>query len=196
MMDTQEDISRYANFLQEDSNFVAPFLSGSQNTSMSIQESLSEVEIVPSNPTKRDGNFSVDEDNLLVSAWLKLAWMPCMNNTYKTTCFASSLSSQWGTMNRETSKFAGFMAKVEVRNQSGATNQMKSVSKERSKGLPQTPSSIDQVGSNDDDTMMLERPIGRKAKKAKQKRTNGDKESHEQDKEAFHIKVDRVRMDA
>ena len=35
-----------------------------------------------------------------------------------------------------------------------------SVSKERSKGLPQTPSSIDQVGSNDNDTMVLERPIG------------------------------------
>ena len=39
--------------------------------------------------------------------------------------------------------------------------------KERSKWLPQTPCSIDQVGSNDDDIMVLERPIGRKAEKAK-----------------------------
>ena len=82
--------------------------------------------------------------------------------------------------------------------------------KERSKGLPQTPSSIDQVGSNDDDTMILEKPIGRNAKKAKRKRTYGDKgfgdylakklqyfqESHEQDKEALRIKADRVRVDA
>ena len=81
-----------------------------------------------------------------------------------------------------------------------------SVLKERSKGLPQTPSSIDQVGSDDDDTMVLERPIGRKAEKAKRKRTDGDKgfedylakklqyiqESHEQDKEALRIKANRV----
>ena len=81
--------------------------------------------------------------------------------------------------------------------------------KERSKGLPQTPTSIDQVGSNDDDTMEVERPIGRKAKKAKRKRTDGDKgfddylakklqylhESHEQDREALRIKADKVRVD-
>ena len=72
--------------------------------------------------------------------------------------------------------------------------------------LPQTPSSIDRVGSNDDDTMVLERPIGRKAEKAKRKRTDGDKgfedylakklqyiqESHEQDKEALRIKANKV----
>ena len=46
--------------------------------------------------------------------------------------------------------------------------------KERSKGLPQTPSSIDRVGNNDDDTMEVERPSGRKAEKAKRKRTDGD----------------------
>ena len=49
---------------------MAPFLSGSQNTSMPIQEPLLEVEIVTSNPTKCGGNFSVDEDNLLVSTWM------------------------------------------------------------------------------------------------------------------------------
>ena len=50
-----------------------------------------------------------------------------------------------------------------------------SVPKERSKWLPQTLSSIDQIGSNDDDTVVLERPIGRKAEKAKRKRIDGDK---------------------
>ena len=35
-----------------------------------------------------------------------------------------------------------------------------SMPKERSKGLPQTQSSVDQVDSNDDDTVVLERPIG------------------------------------
>nr|POE60910.1 endo-1,3-1,4-beta-d-glucanase [Quercus suber] len=69
-MGTQEEITRWANISQMDDDFLAPLLSGSQNTSMPIQESCPEVEIVTPNPTKRGGNFSVDEDNLLVSAWL------------------------------------------------------------------------------------------------------------------------------
>ena len=57
--------------------------------------------------------------------------------------------------------------------------------------------------------MEVERPIGRKAKKAKRKRIDGDKgfddylakklqylqESHEQDREALRIKADKVRVD-
>ena len=112
-MDTQEDISLYANILQEDSNFAAPFLNGSQNTSMPIQESCLEVEIITPNPTKRGGNLSVDEDNLLVSAWLNISidamqgigqrvekfWEKiwqffCENNTYGTTRSTSSLQSR------------------------------------------------------------------------------------------------------
>ena len=46
---------------------------------------------------------------------------------------------------------------------------------ESSKGLPQTPNWIDQVDSNDDDTVVLKRPIGKKVEKAKRKRKNGDK---------------------
>ncbi|XP_030969672.1 glutathione S-transferase T3-like [Quercus lobata] len=265
-MDTQEEITRYDNISQMDDDFLAPFLNESQNTSIHSQESCPEVEVVTPNPTKRGSNFSVDEDNLLVSAWLntsmdavqgtdqrieqfwKKVWQYfCENNTYGTTRSASSLQSRWGNVNRETSRFAGFMAKVEARNPSGATyedklkeakelyrdsptstsgkksvfafehcwvvlkNQPKwGMPKERSKGLPQTPSSIDQVCSNNDDTMEVERPIGRKAEKAKRKRSDGDKgfedylvkkmqymqESHEQDNEALRIKADRVRVDA
>ena len=72
-MDTQEDITRYDNISQMDDDFLAPFLSRSQNTSMPIQESLPEVEIVTSNPTKHGGNFSVDEDSLLVSTRLNIS---------------------------------------------------------------------------------------------------------------------------
>ena len=115
-MGTQEEITRYTNISQmDDDDFLAPFLSGSQNASMSIQESCPEVEIVTFNPTKRASNFSVDEDNLLVSAWLNTSvdavqgtdqrvekfwekiWQYfCENNTYRTICSASSLQSQWG----------------------------------------------------------------------------------------------------
>ena len=111
---------------------------------MPIQEFLPEVEIVTSNPTKRGGNFSVDEDNLLVSAWLNTSvdavqgtnqrvekfwekiWQYfCENNTYRTTRSASSLQRWWGNINSETSRFAGFKAKIEVRNKSGGTNEDK-----------------------------------------------------------------------
>ncbi|XP_023901088.1 glutathione S-transferase T3 [Quercus suber] len=123
-----------------DDDFLAPLLSESQNTSMPIQESCPEVEIVTPNPTKHGGNFSVDEDKLLISAWLntsmdavkgtdqridkfwKIIWQYfCENNTCGTTCSASSLQSRWGNISRETSRFAGFMAKIEARNPSGGT---------------------------------------------------------------------------
>ena len=102
----QEDYEQYGNFLQADSDFVEPFLSGSQNPSMPIQ-SLPKVEIVTS---KRGGNFSVDEDLLLISAWLNISmdavhgtdqkgerfWMKiweyfCVNNTYGTRHSNTSL---------------------------------------------------------------------------------------------------------
>ncbi|KAL4598249.1 hypothetical protein ACB092_11G047700, partial [Castanea dentata] len=205
----------------------------------------------------------VDEDNLLVSAWLNISvdavqgtdqktdtfwekvWQYfCENNTYGTTRSVSSVTSRWGTISREISKFAGLLAKIEARNPSGSTDQMKledakvlymksshnkkvafafehcwavlknqpkwTTLKKKSKGLPQTPSSIDQVGSNNDDTVVLERPIGRKAEKAKRKRTDGDtafedylakklqyiQDAQEQEKEALRIKADRVRVEA
>ena len=104
-------------------------------------QSLPEVEIVTS---KRGGNFSVDEDLLLISAWLNISmdavhgtdqkgerfWMKiweyfCMNNTYRTRHSNTSLSSRWGNISRVTSRFAGFMAKAEARNRSGATDEDK-----------------------------------------------------------------------
>ena len=107
-------------------------------------QSLPEVEIVTSNPTKRGGNFSVDEDLLLISAWLNISmdavhgtdqrvdkfWEKiweffCKNNTYGTTRTSTSLSSRWGNISRETSRFAGFMAKAEARNRSGAADKDK-----------------------------------------------------------------------
>ena len=139
----QEDIEQYGNFLQRDSDFVEPFLSGSQNPSMPIQ-SLPEVEIVTFNSTKSGGNFSVDENLLLISAWLNIdmdakhgtkqngekIWAKiweyfCANNTYGTTCSSSSLLSRWGNINREISRIAEFMAKIKARNRSGATDEDK-----------------------------------------------------------------------
>ena len=78
--------------------------------------------------------------------------------------------------------------------------------KERSKDLPQTSSSIGEVGGEGGDNMTeFERPIGRKAEKANRKRKDGDKdfgeyfvkklhyieEAHEQEKRLFESKQKR-----
>ena len=44
-----------------------------------------------------------------------------------------------------------------------------SMPKERSKGLSQTPSSTDQVGSNDDNTMEVERQLAEKPKRLRER---------------------------
>ena len=98
------------------------------------------LSVTPKTAT-RGGNFSVEEDVLLVSTWLNTSVDPvrgneqkqetftakvwryfCMHNTYGTKRFSSSLKCRWSIINRETSKFCGVMAKIEVKNQSGATD--------------------------------------------------------------------------
>ena len=84
-------------------------------------------------------NFSAEEDKLLVAAWLNTNVDPVYGNKqHKTTFYGkvakyfkdhktdstrsvSSLTSQWGTTNRETVKFCGFLAKIEAKNESGTT---------------------------------------------------------------------------
>ncbi|KAK9996092.1 hypothetical protein SO802_020778 [Lithocarpus litseifolius] len=180
---------------------------------MAIQ-SLPEVQIVTSNSTKRGGNFSVDEDHLLISAWLNIG----MNAVHVEARNRSGATDEdklkdakdlyKATLNPTTGKKIAFAYEhcwVVLKNQPKW-----SMPKEKSKGLSQTPSSIDQVDSNDDDIVVLERPIGRKAEKAKRKRTDDDKgfadylakklqyiqASHEQDQEALRIKVEKIRVDA
>ncbi|KAK9983529.1 hypothetical protein SO802_033054 [Lithocarpus litseifolius] len=74
------------------------------------------------------------------------------------------------------------MAKVEARNRSSATDDDKlKDAKDLYKATP-NPSTGKKIAfayehfdSNDNDTMVLEKPIGRKAEKAKRKRTDSDK---------------------
>ena len=143
-MNSQYNISQYANILQSDSNFEAQFLEKSQNPPMCIQDSSPKLEIVTPKTATWGGNFSVEEDVLLVSTWLNTSVDPvsgneqkqetftakvwqyfCQHNTYGTKRSSSSLKSRWSTINRETSKFCGVMAKIEAKNQSGVTDKDK-----------------------------------------------------------------------
>ena len=109
---------------------------------MSVQDSPSEAEIVtPKTTTKwgRGGNFSIEEDKLLVSAWLNISVdVEHGNEQNKGTFYTKiakyfgdhktdstrtvvSLKSRWGVINRETYKFCEVFAKVEAKNQSGTS---------------------------------------------------------------------------
>ena len=69
-MDSQWDLPFYTSIIQGDIEVDSHFLGVSQNNPMSVSNSTPKVEIVTINRTKQGSNFSVDEDNLLVSAWL------------------------------------------------------------------------------------------------------------------------------
>ena len=69
-MDSQWDLPFYTSIIQGDIDVDSHFLGVSQNNPMFVSNSTPKVEIVTINRTKQGSNFSVDEDNLLVSAWL------------------------------------------------------------------------------------------------------------------------------
>jgi DNA replication protein DnaD len=102
----------------------------------------------PSQPkikSTKKSNFSIEEDILLVKAWIRTSINPiqetdkkcnkfwnriCMNyhenkkeNTVERT--VHSLSNRWSSIQKFTNKFYGYLAQVETKNPSGATEQDK-----------------------------------------------------------------------
>ncbi|XP_050248607.1 uncharacterized protein LOC126695849 [Quercus robur] len=106
-----------------------------------------------------------------------------MDHKTDSTRSVASLTTRWGTINRETIKFVGSLAKIETKNESGTTAHDKDYPKWAStmprgdsrKEMPQTPDLIDQ-GVGADGIMDFERPIGRKAEKANRKRKDDGKD--------------------
>ena len=130
----------FTNLLQEDSNLDKELLGESQHTPMSNQESPFEVDMVPSKSRRRAGNFTVEEDKLLVSAWLNTSLDPVQGNEQKLDSFYTriwvyfhkfkefdsdrtmcSLMNRWSAINSCTSKFCGYLTQVESIHQSGIT---------------------------------------------------------------------------
>ncbi|XP_075670194.1 uncharacterized protein LOC142639957 [Castanea sativa] len=131
----------YTSIIQGQIDVNSPLLGVSQNNPISSPK----VEITTSNkPLRRGTNFSVEEDNMLVSAWLNTSIDAMHGNELKkerflakiwqyfyhyspsgTTRTVGSLSSRWGMINRETSRFYGFIAALEATPHSGTTEQDK-----------------------------------------------------------------------
>ena len=87
---------------------------------------------------KRSKNFSKDEDELLVSAWLNVSLDPVhgvdqsrstywkriydyfhINKTFDSDRTQSSLMSRWSGILHDVNLYAGCVSKIEARNQSG-----------------------------------------------------------------------------
>ena len=141
------DSRRYSLFtdvLRGNINLEDELFSLSENSAILVQDSPLNDEVATSKKKTTCGiSFSTEEDKLLVVAWLNTSVDPVYGNEqHKTTFYGkvakyfkdhktnstrsiSSLRSRWGVINRETVKFCGSLAKIEVKNESGTTTEMK-----------------------------------------------------------------------
>jgi hypothetical protein len=146
---TREDVF-FTNLLEEGSNMSIDFdmesgqLESPQGEVCTEQfPSENQLGSIAKKPT-RGVKFTVEEDLLLVSAWLNISMDPIVgnqqkHNTYwdkiyeyfekeKTSCIsrtANSLMHRWSTIQLKTNKFCGCLAQIERRNESGLNEQDK-----------------------------------------------------------------------
>ena len=131
----RRDLTFITGIMNGDIEIDSQFLGTSQNTPMSVSDSSPppppQVENASSTKGKQDSNFSVEENKLLVAAWLNTSvdvinsneqtqntfcqkvWEYFMQyNTSDTTRTVISLLSHWGAISEKTNKFAECMAQV------------------------------------------------------------------------------------
>ena len=82
-MDSQGALPLYASIIEEDIDIDSPLLGVSQNNPMFVSNSSPKVETITTNKGKQGVNFSVDEDKLLVLAWLNTSLDPMLGNELK-----------------------------------------------------------------------------------------------------------------
>ena len=129
------DLTYFTGIMNGDREIDSQFLGTSQNTPVSVSDfpppPPPQVENASSTKGKQDSNFSVEENKLLVAAWLNTSvdvinsneqtqntfcqkvWEYFMQyNTSDTTRTVISLLSHWGAISEKTNKFAECMAQV------------------------------------------------------------------------------------
>ena len=129
------DLTYITGIINGDIEIDSQFIGTSQNTPVSVSNSPPppppQVENASSTKGKRGSKFSIEEDKLLVAAWLntsvdainsneqtqntfrKKVWEYFMQyNTSSTTRTIVSLISRWGAISEKTNKFARCMAQV------------------------------------------------------------------------------------
>ncbi|KAI8548194.1 hypothetical protein RHMOL_Rhmol07G0253900 [Rhododendron molle] len=144
-MDSLQD-PFFSNLIHDGSNLGNQFMESqyvSQVGQVAQKESQFSVETEPV-AKKRGGNFSIEEDNMLVSAWLNISldavqgngqkpktfWIRVWEFFHENKTFTSgrndnSLMNRWSTIQLSTNKFCGYLAQIEAAHQSGMTEQDK-----------------------------------------------------------------------
>ena len=133
--------SSFTDVLQGNINLEDELFGVFESSPLLVEDSPLNDEVSTSKKKSTYGiNFNVEEDNLLVAAWLNTSVDPVYGNEqYKTTFYGkvakyftdhktdstrsvASLTTRWGTINRETVKFCGSLSKIEVKNESGTAD--------------------------------------------------------------------------
>ncbi|KAG6668568.1 hypothetical protein CIPAW_01G179900 [Carya illinoinensis] len=146
-----------------------------------------------SKKVQRGVSFTVEEDNLLVSAWLNISINAIRGTDQKSTqmwerittfyheykkpnianCSEGSLMNRWSTIQKWTNKFCAYIAKVESLHPSGATEQDKqhisTVGKKR-KSPKKVTNVVDVDQAEEDIEVLAERPLGKKAEKERERK--------------------------
>ncbi|XP_062152157.1 glutathione S-transferase T3-like [Alnus glutinosa] len=200
----QGDVS-FIDLLQGNADMDNSFLDKSQQASMSIDHSQPQVVMARTKKPQRGTNFSMEEDKLLVSSWLNVGMDAVQGANQKYRQFwervhkyfnehkefpfdriYSSLMNRWSTIQKLVIKFTACLSQIEHLNQSGTTEhdriqKAKCVyrSENNNVAFPYEHYSINEdEGDNvsHGNNVDFERPIGRKAEKAKRKRKEGPSE--------------------
>ncbi|XP_059435420.1 protein DEFECTIVE IN MERISTEM SILENCING 3-like isoform X2 [Corylus avellana] len=142
LMDSQMEGDSYLTNLLHEGSQLDNELMGSSN--LMDQMSPSPVEIESSARRRRGSNFTIEEDNLLVSAWLNTNldsmqgneqnhttyWRRIWEYFHENKTFISkrtqlSLLNRWSLINKSSAKFCGYLAEIEAMHQSGVNEQDK-----------------------------------------------------------------------
>ena len=91
-MDSQANLPFYTSIIQGDIDVDSHFVDISQNNPIYVSNSPPKVRIVIPKKTKSGNNFTVEEDNLLVLAWLNTGVDVVHNNEQKQETFCEKLA--------------------------------------------------------------------------------------------------------
>ncbi|XP_028121253.1 glutathione S-transferase T3-like [Camellia sinensis] len=147
-MDSSRD-PFFTNLLQEGSNLDNQFMKSQYLNQVSQgagQESQFSTKKESATKKSRNGNFSKEEDNLLISAWLNTSLDAVHGNEQKSKTFwrrvgeyfhehktfisertDNSLMNRWSIIQLGTNKFCGYFAQIESMRKSGVNEQDKEV---------------------------------------------------------------------
>ena len=128
--------------MQMDSNLRNSFTDSLLSESEQIVSQQSDPDVHITKRAQRSKNFSLEEDCLLVSAWLNTSKDPVVGVDQQTRQFWArvhayfvenggnlnnrsqiSISNRWQEINREVGNFFGFVTQIENRQQSGTTGE-------------------------------------------------------------------------